>query len=146
MIRKADIEDFDDILDLCKTFWKETQFNEKFERNHTIEMVAAACSQGLLCVLEVDGSTEGFAAGCKSPSLGSSQAMVGTEIAWWVNPDHRGGGNGIELLKYMEMLAKEQGVKYWSMVSMQSSMPEQVNALYEKMGYKLSEMVYTKVI
>jgi hypothetical protein len=32
------------------------------------------------------------------------------------------------------------------MVSMQSSMPEEVNALYEKMGYEHSETSYTKVM
>ena len=146
MIRKANLEDFDAILDLSEEFWKETQFDEPFERSHTINMVELAYNNELLAVLEVENKIVGFAAGVKAPSLGSSKAVVGTELAWWVLPDYRKGGSGIKLLEFMEKLAKEGGVKYWNMVSMQSSMPDKVNSMYKRKGYKLSEMTFTKVI
>lgn len=146
MIRKAELKDFDDILDLSEDFWGHTQFQESFERAHTINMVNMAYEHGLLAVLEIEKRVVGFAAGVKSPSMGSSKAIVGTELAWWVSPANRGGGAGVKLLRFMEGLAKKEGVKYWNMISMQTSMPDKINSMYEKMGYKLAETTYTKVI
>ena len=146
MIRKATVEDFQKILDLCEDFWCHTQFSEPFERDHTLAMVEMAFDHELLAVLEVSGVVEGFSAAISSYLLGSTKAKMGTELAWWVNPEKRNGGNGVKLLKFMEVLAKEQNIKYWNMVSMQSSMPEVVNEMYEKMGYSHEESVYTKVI
>ena len=146
MIREARQDDFDSILDLCGEFWTHTVFDEEFEPEHCVQMIQLAYDHGLLAVLEIDGLVVGFVAGVKSFLLGSNKAMYGTELAWWVKPEYRGGRNGINLLKFIEELAKSQGVKYWCMISMQSSMPDKVNRMYEKMGYSLSEMTYLKVV
>lgn len=145
MIRIAYIGDFDRILDLCGEFWNHTMYSEPFSREHTLSMVEMAFEHGLLAVLDVDGVV-GFIAGIKSPLLASDHAFMGTELAWWVDEKHRKGSNGIKLMKFMEGLAKEQGIKYWNMVSMQSSMPDKVNKIYERMGYTHSETAYSKVI
>jgi GNAT superfamily N-acetyltransferase len=145
MIRVAEEKDFQSILDMSSRFWLETQFSEPFEADHTIHMVRMAYDHGLLAVVDVDGECVGFCAGVKSFILGSTKAMCATELAWWLNPEHRGGKNGVALLQFMEGLVKEQGIKYWTMVSMQSSMPDQVGRMYERMGYKHSETSYTKV-
>jgi len=145
MIRKAVESDFEPILDLCEEFWKHTQFSEPFERDHTIKFVEMAYEHGLLAVLELDG-INGFVAGIKSYLLGSTQALTGTELAWWVNPEYRKGRRGIELMRFIEKLAKNEGIKYWNMASMQSSSPETANRIYTRLGYKLSESLYTKEI
>lgn len=145
MIRAAEPEDFNEILDMSARFWLETQFSEPFERDHTVNMVQLAYDHGLLAVVEIDSKCVGFCAGVKSPILGSSKALGATEVGWYVYPEHRKGKNGIALLLFMEGLVKEQGIKYWTMVSMQSSMPEEVGRMYERMGYFHSETCYTKV-
>lgn len=125
-------------------FWKSTQFSEPFEPDHTEIMVRLAFDHGLLAVVD-SGGVVGFCAGVKSFLLGSTQAMTATELAWWIDPEHRKGKNGIALLHFMEELVKEQKIKYWNMISMQSSMPEIVGNMYERMGYVHSETSYTKV-
>jgi GNAT superfamily N-acetyltransferase len=145
MIRCASEEDFDSILEMSAKFWLETQFDEPFEPDHTVNMVRMAHDHELLAVVEIDGKCVGFCAGIKSFILGSTKAMCATELAWYLYPEHRGGKNGVALLQFMEGLVKEQGIKYWTMVSMQSSMPEQVGRMYERMGYVHSETCYTKV-
>jgi len=139
LVREAVEDDFEAILDLCQVFWTYTVFPEEFERDHTLNMVRMASDHGLLAVLD---PIVGFAAGIKSHLLGSTQAMMGTELAWWVDPLHR--GNGGRLLEFMEGLAKREGVKYWNMMSMESSMPEAVGQMYEKMGYRHIETTYMK--
>lgn len=145
MIRLAREDDFDQVLDLCAAFWLETCYDEKFDRDHTLNLVKMAYDHGLLAVLDLDGVV-GFTAAVKSPLMGSPDAFMGTELAWWINPEHRKGRNGLKLMKFIEDLAFNAGVKYWNMVSMQSSSPETANKIYEKMGYTLNEMVYTKVM
>jgi len=145
MIRIAREDDFDSILGMAADFWLQTQFNEPFEPEHTRHYVQMAFDHELLAVVEIDGENVGFCAAIKSFILGSTKAYGATELAWWLDPEHRKGKNGIALLLFMEGLVKEQGIKYWTMVSMQSSMPEQVGRMYERMGYVHSETSYTKV-
>lgn len=145
MIRKAKQSDFESILNLAAEFWLQTDYDEVFERDHTLVMVKMAFDHGLLAVVEINDEVVGFCAGVKSFILASSKAMIATELAYWVDPQHRGGKNGIALLHFMEELVKEQKIKYWTMIAMQSSMPEQVGRLYENMGYVRSETGYTKV-
>lgn len=144
MIRLATKKDFSKILDFSEEFWKHTMFRESFDRKQACGMVKAAYDQGLLAVVDIGGEVVGFCAGIKSPLMASTEAWMGTELAWWVSPSHRGGRNGIALLKFMEDLAREHGIKYWNQISMESSMP--VGEIYERMGYTKSETVYTKVI
>ena len=146
MIRKATKEDFDDILRLSAEFWLHTQFSEPFDAEHTRNMVQLAHDHQLLAVVDVDHAIVGFCAGICAPLMASPHAVAGTELAWWVDPSHRGGKNGIALLQFMEQLAKDAGVKYWTMVTMESSMPEIVGRMYEKLGYHKSETSYTKVL
>lgn len=146
MIRLATEDDFPAIVELCREFWNHTMFIEEFDAEHCENMVRLAYDNGLLAVLIIDNVVQGFSAAVKSYLLGSTQALTATELAWWVNPEHRGGKNGVVLLRFMEQLAKDAGVKYWNMASMESSMPEVVNRMYERLGYRKSETVYTKVI
>lgn len=125
-------------------FWKSTGYSEDFEPEHTLNMVKMAFDHELLAVVDI-GGVVGFCAAIKSYTLGSTQALTAVELAWWLNPEHRKGKSGIALLLFMEELVKEQKIKYWTMVSMQSSMPEVVGKMYERMGYVHSETSYTKV-
>jgi GNAT superfamily N-acetyltransferase len=145
MIRLATEQDFESILEMSAKFWLSTQFDEPFEPGHTKHYVQMAFDHDLLAVVEIDGENVGFCAAIKSFILGSTKAVGATELAWYIYPEHRAGKNGIALLLFMEGLVKEQGIKYFTMVSMQSSMPEQVNRMYERMGYQHSETCYTKV-
>ena len=146
MIRLANKEDFGEILRLSEEFWSHTQFDEPFEADHTLKMVKYSYDQEFLAVYEIDGQIIGFASGIYNQLMGSSKVLCGTEVAWWISPGHRSAGNGVRLLKFMENRAKELGIKYWNMVAMQSSMPDQVKKMYEKMGYTLQESTYTKVL
>ncbi len=145
MIRKATIEDFDAILDMCSEFWGHTQFSEPFDREHTRSMVQMSHDHELLLVIDDDG-INGFIAAIKSHLLGSSSAMMATELAWWVNPEKRGKMSGVGLVSTLERLCIEQEVKYLNLAYMQSSMPKQVRSMYERMGYALQETLYTKVL
>lgn len=146
MIRRGLHCDFPEVVELARHFWKETIYEEPFCAESVRNMVALAHAQGLLAVLEEDAGIVGFVAGCKGALLGNASVTTGTELAWWVEPEHRKGRQGIELMKFIETLAREQGIKYWNMVSMQSSSPEVANRIYERLGYQKTETSYSKVL
>lgn len=145
MIREANVNDFDSILDMCESFWGDTQFTESFDREHTRAMVSMSYDHGLLIVAD-DGEVFGFMAAVKSPLLGSPDAWMATELAWYVKPKKRGKLVGVGLVKSIESLCIAQEVKYLNLAYMQTSMPDRVKVLYEKLGYQLQETIYTKVL
>ena len=120
-------------------------YDEALDPEHTRAVVMVALEAGLLAVLDENG-IHGFVAGIKGPLLATPEVLQGTELAWWVDPEYRKGRKGIDLMLFIENLARKQGVKYWNMVSMESSSPETANRIYTRMGYSRSETVYTKVI
>lgn len=146
MIRCGREEDFEQILTLCARFWQETEFDDAFENDQALFMLKLSHEHGILAVVEIDGEIVGFSAGIKSPLLGNGQVFSGVELAWWINPEHRKGTLGSKLFDFMENLAKDAGVKYWCMISLQSSMPEKVNTFYERKGYHLTEMTYMRCL
>jgi GNAT superfamily N-acetyltransferase len=146
MIRNSTPEDFDAIMDMSAEFWKMTNFDEPFDKDHTRVMVELCYDHGLQAVVEIDGKVCGFISAVSSFVLGSPKAKVASEIGFWLNPDVRGNMIAPDLIRYLERLCAEQGVKYLSLVFMESSMPEKVKSLYESLGYKLQETVYMKVL
>lgn len=68
--------------------------------------------------------------------------FIATEVAWWVDPDKRKSGIGSELLRYFEVWAGVVGCTFVTMGGLDDGLAE----YYEKMGYKLYERAYLKVI
>ena len=100
----------------------------------------------LLSIAEHNDVVIGMVAGVKAPMIMNNDHLVGAELAWWVEPDYRKTSAGLKLLKFAEKLAKEAGVKMWSMMLLESSEPEKVAKIYAKMGYKPVERTYLKVL
>lgn len=146
MVRDGNTEDLAAVVKMAREFWKHTRYDETFDADYVEFMAATALDHGLLAILEIDGSAQGFVAGLKMPLLGNASVLGGTEIAWWVNPEARQGRNGITLMKHIEKMAKAQGVKYWSMIVMESCQPEVGAAIYERLGYEKSETSYTRIL
>jgi GNAT superfamily N-acetyltransferase len=145
-VREGSLNDLQAIVGMAAEFWCHTIYDEPV-CDKSVEGMAMLCiDQGLMSVLTSDDEVVGFACGVKGPLLGNNEVSTGTEIAWWVDPEHRHGRNGIALLKHIEGLAKLAGIKYWNMAYMESSMPEQVKAIYEKMGYRKTEVIYSRVL
>jgi N-acetylglutamate synthase-like GNAT family acetyltransferase len=144
MIRQATEQDFDRILAMSELFWKETLYSEEFSAEATLPYIKMAFECGLLAVAQTNGNVKGFCAAVCMPMMGSG-VMSGTELAWWIDEDARGGRMGIQLLGYMEYLAKNAGVKYWNMVAMRSSMFDSVCGMYRRLGYRENELIFTRV-
>jgi len=146
MIRRGCESDLNQVVELAREFWKHTIYDDAFCEDTVYVMANISLGQNLLSILEINSNVVGFACGIKGTLLANCEVLTGTELAWWVSPEHRQGRNGIGLMRHLEGLAKSSGIKYWNMMFMESSMPDAIEAIYKKMGYKKSEVAYTKVL
>ena len=144
MIRDAIKADFPAIELHAARFWQETGFDEPYQAGSALFYMDIAFDQGLLLVAEHGGEVVGFAAGALSPLMGNNDYLSGSELAWWIEPEHRGGRLGIQLMKELESAARTAGCDFWNMIYMQSCMPEAIEKMYQKMGYVLKETTYGK--
>lgn len=67
-------------------------------------------------------------------------------VTWWVHEDHRANGVGGELMKGVEMWAKEMGAKHIMAGHYANKTGKQVKKMYEGNGYSLIEYTYLKEI
>lgn len=147
MIRDCLEKDIPAIVNMSRDFWQHTEYkNEEFQEFAVIAMINQTMKDKLSLVLEIGGSVEGFVCGIKGPLIANFDVIAGTELAWWVNEDHRASSGGLKLLRAIEKKAKQEGIKYWNMAYMFSSMPESIKKIYESMGYKANECLYQKVL
>jgi len=141
MIKIATIEDLDTILRMADQFVWEIQYghitsSEKIKA--VAEEVLSANKKEKIVILFDD---IGILAGVTTPLL-FSDALIATELMWWVHPDHRKKDVGFQLLKTFEYWASQVGAKFVSM----TSVDERVGKFYEANGYALYERVYFKEI
>jgi hypothetical protein len=146
MVRSGTVADVPFIISMAADFWSHTIYEDPICPRSVESMALHCINENLMSVVEGDGGVVGFACGVKGPLLGNNSVCTGTEIAWWVDPAHRSGRNGIGLLKHIEGLAKAAGIKYWNMAYMESSMPTEIKSIYEKLGYQQTEVIYSRVL
>ncbi len=144
MIRLGTEDDFVTLESMCAEFWQHAPYDVEYKPGSGTPFLDLCLSHGLLFVAEQGHDIIGFTAGCTVPLMGNTDVLHGTELAWWVDPEHRGGSSGIKLLKALESAAREKGCIYWSMIFMETSMPDSVRNMYEKLGYELKETSYGK--
>lgn len=68
---------------------------------------------------------------------------IAVETYWFVKPEHRGGG--IKLLEHFENWGKGK-CDYVAMIHLADSMPDSLEHLYLRRGYKLTEKHYMKEV
>jgi GNAT superfamily N-acetyltransferase len=90
-----------------------------------------------LLVAEQDGAVVGMI-GMMVYRHPMSAELVGTEVAWWIDPEHR--GIGLRLLRAGETWARAQGAVTFQMIA---PTPD-VERLYERMGFERMETTFQR--
>lgn len=141
MIRPYQQEDKPLLIELCREFWNAScveNFGE-FSESHTAQKLDHYLENGV-CLVTKD--IKGFILLVESTNL-CNPNPIAAEVAWYVSPLCR-GGLGVALLKAAIRYCEIKNIKTLSMMYMQSSMPESIVKIYDKMGLTLSETTYIK--
>ncbi len=68
--------------------------------------------------------------------------VMGTEVFWWLDEEHRGCGGA--LLSEMETRAKAAGVQVLQMSCMEALRPKAIARLYQSAGYRPMDHTFLK--
>jgi hypothetical protein len=113
MIRRADIQDFDRIMEMMINFANSSpykphhnpQYNDQYVRN----LLVGLTQNGVIVLGEQDSQIEGMLIGAITPDPWLPHVKTMREIAWWVEPCARNSTLGYKLLKkYIEYGEKMQ--------------------------------------
>ena len=145
-IRRAEIEDIEQIELLCKKFFDVCGYDFCDYDKETINgLLDSSISQGLTSVAEKENRLIGFITGLAFPAILNNKVLCGSELAWWVEPEFRKTSAGIKLLKHIEKSAKDFGVLTWSMMCLEELNPDGLESMYKRMGYKPAERTFVRV-
>lgn len=139
MIRIATTEDEELILRHILKFVATTPYKDYVDEEalkNVINIFLNSPDKIILCHGEV-----GMLVGMAVPMI-IGKGFIATELAWWVEPEARKNGIGLELIQAFEFWSKKIGC---SLVSM-SALDDQLGKFYEKNGYALQERAYVKVL
>ena len=145
-IREATEEDVIDLAILGKQFVKGSQ-NELLGWNSSkvYDSLADAIERDdfgifVLCAgTEVVGMFFRFVTPCFF-----SDVKQAVEIAWYVDPEHRGSRKALQMLEMYEQWAKEHDAVCVNLVNLDVLRGDKIAKLYSRMGYKLVENTFTK--
>ena len=144
-VRKATLEDKLDIAFLVKQFNKECKYPFKVNTDKVFNSLDQIINHPdfIVLVAEEDGDVGGmFIGGVTAPLF--SEDIVSTELAWYMQPEYRKGRSGMEMLKQYEEWSKSKGCKFVTMIDIDPY--NNLESLYTRKGYKVTEKTYVKEI
>lgn len=145
-IRHADRTDFAEILECARAFWNSLPQSKTvaFCSRSSIATLNDMLAQEMLFVAEEDMVVVGTLGGVVGPMFMNAGKLQGSEVFFWVDPEHRGSGAGRGLIRAAEHAAKIRGAVYWNMVTLEGVGTEAVASMYLRDGYTATERAFTK--
>lgn len=147
MIKQATHEDTVRLVVYGNQFWEQTKYAEiiPYDTETVVEMTNELIDSGVVLYAEHEGEIIGLMLVIISPFLMNKHYLSACEWVFYVDPAHRRGGVGVELINEAERLLREKQVTYFTMVSL-ANMPDAATKLYEGLGFERSETNFTKVL
>lgn len=143
----AHVEGFEQNLDYLKPLlpihYKELALNQdKVPLSPQFDKYVAAEQNGELIFIALRklGEIVGYFIGFIAPGLHYSTCLTCNMDIFYVLPEHRGGGAGFQLFKFVEKQLKQRGVQR---MFVGSKMHKDASWLFEKLGYEPVETYYS---
>jgi L-amino acid N-acyltransferase YncA len=146
IVRGATSADMRDILRMARAFYATTEYTTSAPMcDETVEGLANwMIESGVMLVAETeDGAVVGMVGLAVAPFMFNRAITSAHEVVWYVDTAARNSGAGRALLAAIEPACAARGISRVQMVHLTNS-PAEAAALYERMGFHLSESCYTK--
>lgn len=102
-IRRADRWDINTICDMLRNYRTATPWKRLSEANDqewiTRLLTSILAGAGVIFLAEKDDNTVGMIIGIKNTNIWDPKLFVMNELAFWVEPEHRGSTAGYKLIK-----------------------------------------------
>jgi len=150
MIRPMTREDTPSILPMARRFLQFSEYralNNELSDECIITGIGSVIDMNMSLVADDGDRIVGFLFGIVGPLWFAQHIQVAVELAWWVDPKHRGLA-GIRLLQTFEQRARERGLRYVAMSDLVLNGSEQSPAarILGHFGYTLCERMHAKEI
>jgi GNAT superfamily N-acetyltransferase len=149
-IRQATPDDLDVLIGLGETFFAYSPYSA--EVNYDPESVRSTLISvmgnpgAIALVAEHDGKIVGGMVGVMTVLWFNRNVAIATELAWWMDPDHRAGRVGLVLFRRFEAWAKEMGAQLLVMSDFGSEKNPRVSRLFEQLDLRCVERSHFKAL
>jgi len=148
IVRPATRADIPRIIEMGRRFYAASGYETiAAASNPSIAGLAIiTMDQGVMLVAESDdGDVIGMACLFLEPFVFNPSVTVASELAWWIEPEHRGGLLARKMMLAIEEACRAREVGVIRMAALETS-PPQAAALYERMGYARSDSHYMRIL
>lgn len=150
MIRKAEIKDIPNILEMAHGFYNDAIYDKKlgYSEKDFSEYIRFLIGSEFTCVFLLENNSKiiGTVSGIISPWFMDKSDIIVTEQWVWVETEHRGNGSFVKLINELVSWGKGRGANKLSMVAIGSTTEKQVKSFYERMGFQYMETHFIKEI
>jgi GNAT superfamily N-acetyltransferase len=142
-IRLANAEDILQIVDTSRRFYGASPWAAlaDFDDYSCAQSIGFAIKHGFVLLAEDDAQVVGVFGAYVAPFTMNLAVKVGTEAAFYVDPDARRGGPALRLIRAAKQEATERGCR-WLILSTLSNSSPHVAELYVKLGARHIESSY----
>jgi hypothetical protein len=147
MIRKATPFDMPALIALMRGYVSEAPLDvlkeDEFHDQPHVQALLASLMAGRGFIL-IDDAGRGFIAAVINSNVWCPSLMELHELAWWVQPEHRGGTLGGRLWKEFDLLAQDYLACGRAQVVCSSTISNSPKINYMKRGYRLMQTTYSR--
>jgi len=148
MIRPALIKDLPILVTMGKKFYDASGMAQWFDydqasvRAFLTDLIES--NRACLFVAEFQKKPVGAIGGMFYPCYFNRAHLTGHEFFWWLDPEFRGGLHGLAMLRALEKWALANGCITNQMGALEAQKPDEMIALYRKLGYAPKEYIFCK--
>ena len=144
----ADVDGFavlNEMDELFPAHYEELCVTKEFDYEPDYDAYKRMAEAGMLrCITcRADGELIGYIVFFITPHLHYKSCITAMEDIYFVGKDYRKGRVGIKLFQYAEKVLKERGVQR---IVMHTKVHLDNSRLFEYLGYKMTDKVFTKMI
>lgn len=146
-VRKAEEKDLRRIVEMSERYYAETHYAKMYSFNPVAvaEKALLLMQHGFLAVAEVKGEVKGMIGFAVVPYLFNPEGLGAYEVIFYLEPEGRKAQAGSKLIKFAERILKQYNVNYTVLAHLPENDPI-VGKMYQRLGYNLTELSYTKVL
>ena len=124
---------------------KFSKIDPEYTRSTWMKIIKAGMGKGFILCDDKTGKIKGGLGCIKAPSFWTEEIRA-AEVFLYISPEERGGWGFYHLINAFHDWAKKEGCTKAIIMHYSDNQPEELKRAYEKMGYELSELYYTRKI
>lgn len=150
-LKLLEAKDIPRFVDLCYNFHQNSPFKDLSFNKEKVEALAISIIKGdktgsvVITIADDNHLLQGYIVGVTSETPFGNE-KVALELAWWVEPEHRGSRKSYELLLAYKEWAKKVNCNIVQTGFLEGFSPESLDKVYTKMGMIKHERGYMEVI